>query len=193
VKLAARPAMPAILRPMKLIFLHGSPAVGKLTVAKALLRLVPARLMDNHANVDLARTVFDFGVPGFWELVHASRCVALRAAGKHGVPLLVTTYCYVEPADRAHYEEFEAIVRRYDGEMLPVFLHCPHEEALRRVGNPDRIERRKVTSAEGLIDFLDGRNFTSVPREECIKFDTGVMPPDAVAREIVGRFGLDNS
>ncbi len=97
--------MPIILRPMKLIFLHGSPAVGKLTVAKALLRLVPARLMDNHANVDLARTVFDFGAPGFWELVHSSRCVALEAARKHGVPLLVMTYCYVEPLDLAHYAD----------------------------------------------------------------------------------------
>lgn len=95
---------------MKLIFIHGSPAVGKLTVAKALLRLVPARLMDNHSNVDLARTIFDFGVPGFWELVHSSRCVALHAAAKHGVPLLVTTYCYVEPDDRAAVDEFEAIV-----------------------------------------------------------------------------------
>ena len=92
--------MPVILRPMKLVFLHGSPAVGKLTVAKALLRLVPARLMDNHANVDLARTVFDFGAPGFWELVHTSRCAALDAAGKHGVQLLITTYYYVEPSDR---------------------------------------------------------------------------------------------
>jgi chloramphenicol 3-O-phosphotransferase len=175
---------------MKLIFLHGSPAVGKLTVAKALLRLVPARLMDNHANVDLARTVFDFGVPGFWELVHSSRCVALEAAARHGVPLLVTTYCYVEPHDRASYEEFEAIVRRHDGEMLPVFLHCPQEEALRRVGNPDRAERRKLTTAEGLINYLASNNFASVPRADCIRFDTGKMPPDAVAREIVDRFGL---
>src|ERR1700744_6771512 len=102
-----------ILPPMKLIFIHGSPAVGKLTVAKAVLRLVPARLMDNHANVDLARTVFDFGAPGFWELVHASRCVALDAAAKHGVPLLVTTYCYVAPDDLAHYEEVETILRRH--------------------------------------------------------------------------------
>jgi tRNA uridine 5-carbamoylmethylation protein Kti12 len=29
---------------MKLIFLHGAPASGKLTVAKALLRIVPGRL-----------------------------------------------------------------------------------------------------------------------------------------------------
>jgi hypothetical protein len=178
---------------MKLVFLHGSPAVGKLTVAKALLRLVPARLMDNHANVDLARTIFDFGVAGFWELVHTSRCAALHAAGKHGVPLLVTTYCYVEPGDRANYEEFEAIVRQYDGEICPVFLHCPQEEALRRVGNPDRIERGKLSSAEGLIDYLGGRNFTAVPRADCITYDTSTMPADAVARAIVGRLGLAGS
>ena len=175
---------------MKLIFLHGSPAVGKLTVAKELLRLVPARLMDNHANVDLARTVFDFGAPGFWELVHASRCVALDAAATHGVPLLVTTYCYVAPHDLTDYEEFEAIVRRHGGEMHPVFLHCPQEEALRRVGNADRVERRKVTSTEGLLDFVDGKNFTSVPRQDCITFDTGAMLPDTVARAIVDHFGL---
>ena len=184
------PATVAIVRAMKLIFLHGSPAVGKLTVAKALLRLVPARLMDNHANVDLARTVFDFGAPGFWELVHASRCVALEAAAKHGVPLLVTTYCYVAPHDLADYEEFEAIVRRYDGKMHSVFLHCAREEALQRVGNVDRVQRGKVTSAEGLIDFVDGMTFTSVPREDCISFDTGAMLPDAVAQGIVDRFGL---
>ena len=177
---------------MKLIFLHGSPAVGKLTVAKALLRLVPARLMDNHANVDLARTVFDFGAPGFWELVHSSRCVALDAAAKHGVPLLITTYCYVEPTDLANYEEFEAIVHQYGGEMLPVFLHCPQEEALRRVGNPDRVERRKLTSAEGLTSYLDANNFTSVPREECIKFDTAAMPAETTAAEIVRHFRLSN-
>lgn len=175
---------------MKLLFIHGSPAVGKLTVAKALLRLVPARLMDNHSNVDLARTVFDFGVPGFWELVHSSRCVALHAAAKHGVPLLVTTYCYVEPDDRAAVDEFDAIIGQYGGELLPVFLHCSREEAARRVGNPDRVERRKLSTAEDLIDYLDGHNFTSVPRADCVKLDTEAMPPDAVAEEIVRRFAL---
>ena len=38
---------------MKLLFLHGSPATGKLTVAKALLGIVPGRLFDNHAGIDL--------------------------------------------------------------------------------------------------------------------------------------------
>ena len=59
---------------MKLIFIHGAPASGKLTVAKALLRAVPGRLFDNHVAINLARTVFDLDAPGFWELVHVVRC-----------------------------------------------------------------------------------------------------------------------
>jgi hypothetical protein len=158
---------------MKLLFLHGPPATGKLTVAKALLRMVPGRLMDNHAAIDFARTIFDFGAPGFWELVHDVRYSALDAAAAHGVSLLVTTFCYAEPDDRVQFGKFEEIVQRHGGELLPVFLRCSREEAMRRVGNPDRVERRKMTSAEGLANYLDSYDFTSVPRPDCLTLDTG--------------------
>jgi hypothetical protein len=175
---------------MKLLFLHGSPAVGKLTVARALLRMVPGRLMDNHAAIDLARTIFDFGAPGFWELVHDARCSAIDAAAEHGVPLLVTTFCYAEPDDRLQFGKFEEIVQRHGGELLPAFLHCSREEAVRRVGNPDRVERRKIISGEHLINFLDRHDFTPVPRPDCLKLDTGAMSAEATAQEIVDHFGL---
>ena len=176
---------------MKLLFLHGSPAVGKLTVAKALLRLVPGRLMDNHAAIDLALTIFGFGAPGFWELVHDVRRSAMNAAAEHGVPLLVTTFCYAEPEDREQFGQIEEIVQRHGGELLPVFLNCSREEALRRVGNPDRVERRKIISGEHLIQELDRYDLTAVPRLDCLKLDTGVNPADVTAQEIVRRFGLD--
>jgi hypothetical protein len=48
----------------RLVFLHGAPASGKLTVAKALLRALPGRLFDNHSAIDLARTLFDSRPPG---------------------------------------------------------------------------------------------------------------------------------
>jgi chloramphenicol 3-O-phosphotransferase len=175
---------------MKLLFLHGAPAAGKLTVAKALLEIVPGRLSDNHAAIDLALTVFDFGAPGFWELVHTVRCSALDAAAKNGVGLVVTTFCYAEPDDRPQYEDFEAIMRRHGGELLPVFLHCSREEAARRVGNPDRVERRKLTSAESLIKDLDDYDFAPVPRSACLKLDTGARTAEATAREIIRHFGL---
>lgn len=102
---------------MKLLFLHGAPAAGKLTVAKALLELVPGRLFDNHASIDLARTLFDFGAPGFWELVHETRYLALAAAGEHDVALVVMTFCYADPDDLPQFEKFEEIMRRHGGEL----------------------------------------------------------------------------
>ena len=176
---------------MKLLFLHGAPAAGKLTVAKALLRIVPGRLEDNHAAIDLARTIFDFGAPGFWELVHDVRRSAMNAAAEHRVPLLVTTFCYAEPEDREQFGQIEAIVQRHGGKLLPVFLHCSREEALRRVGNPDRVERRKLTSGEHLIRDLDRYDLTAVPRPDCLRLDTGVNAADVTAQEIVRHFGLD--
>ena len=176
---------------MKLLFLHGAPAAGKLTIAKALLRIVPGRLMDNHATIDLALTVFDFGAPGFWELVHDVRRSALDAAAEHGVPLLVTTFCYADPEDREQFRQFEEIMQRHGAKLLPVFLHCSREEALRRVGNPDRVERRKISSGEYLIRELDRYDLTAVPRPDCLKLDTSVHPADATARKIVQHFGLD--
>jgi hypothetical protein len=175
---------------MKLLFLHGSPATGKLTVAKALLRMVPGRLMDNHAAIDFARTIFDFGAPGFWELVHDVRYSALDAAAAHGVSLLVTTFCYAEPDDRVQFGKFEEIVQRHSGELLPAFLHCSREEAMRRVGNPDRVERRKMASAEGLASYLDSYDFTAVPRPDCLTLDTGKAPAELTAQNIVDHFGL---
>ena len=177
---------------MKLLFLHGAPATGKLTVAKALLRMVPGRLFDNHASIDFARTLFDFDAPGFWELIHTVRYAAFDAAAAHGVALVVTTFCYVEPDDRAQYEKFEAIMQHHGGELLPVFLHCAREETVRRVGNPDRVERRKIASEEGLNEYLDAYTFTPVPRP-CLTLDTGVTPAEASAREIISHYRLNTA
>jgi len=176
---------------MKLLFLHGAPAVGKLTVARALLRIVPGRLMDNHATIDLALTIFEFGAPGFWELVHDVRCSAIDAAAEHRVPLLVTTFCYAEPDDRVQFRQFEEIVQCRGAKLLPVFLHCSRQEALRRVGNPDRVARRKISSGEHLVRELDRYDLTAVPRPDCLKLDTGMNPADVTAQEIVRHFELN--
>ena len=175
---------------MKLLLLHGAPAAGKLTVARALLGMVPGRLFDNHVAIDLALTIFDFDAPGFWELVHSVRCSGIDAAAAHGVALAVTTFCYVAPDDQPLYDDFETIMQRHGGELLPVFLHCSREEAARRVGNPDRVERRKLTSPEGLMKDFDRYDFAPVPRADCLKLDTEARPAEATAREIVRHFGL---
>ena len=119
------------------------------------------------------------------------RLSALDAAAEHRVPLLVTTFCYAEPEDREQFGQIEAIVQRHGGKLLPVFLHCSREEALRRVGNPDRVARRKISSSEHLIRELDRYDLTAVPRPDCLRLDTGMNPAEVTAQEIVRHFGLD--
>ena len=191
----SRAACPArtlirIFARMKLVFLHGAPATGKLTVAKALLNVVPGRLLDNHAAIDFARTIFEFGAPGFWELVHQIRLAALEAAAQHGVPLVVVTFCYSDPTDLPQFEEFERLVLGAGGELLPVFLHCFDEEIARRIGNADRVERRKTSSMEALNAFRAIYNDAPVPRDNCFKIDTGARSAEAIALEIARHFGL---
>jgi hypothetical protein len=175
---------------MKLLYLHGAPAAGKLMVAKAVLRVVPGKLFDNHAAIDVARHVFEVNAPGFWELVHQVRVSVLSAAASQHVPLLVTTSCYSDPDDLPAFEQFEAIVHGHGGVVLPVFLHCSMEEAIRRVGNADRVERRKTSSVEGLQRVLARNNIAPVPRANCLTLDSEARTADVTAIEIIRHFGL---
>ena len=56
---------------MRLIFVYGMPASGKLTVARELAELTGYKLFHNHLVVDLLLSVFAFGSDGFVELRNA--------------------------------------------------------------------------------------------------------------------------
>ena len=53
---------------MKLIFIYGLPATGKLTVAQHLAAMTGFKVFHNHLVVDLLLSVFDFGSPEFVHL-----------------------------------------------------------------------------------------------------------------------------
>ena len=50
---------------MRLVFLYGPPAVGKLTVAKALARLTGYKVFHNHLTIDLVASILDWGTGPF--------------------------------------------------------------------------------------------------------------------------------
>src|SRR5262245_65877950 len=102
---------------MKVLFIHGAPAAGKLTTARAVLNRVNGRLFDNHAAIDVARTVFDFGAPGFWALVQAGRMLVLDAGAAKSGPLLVVTTAYVDPGHLLRFQPFEAVASRSGGRL----------------------------------------------------------------------------
>jgi hypothetical protein len=177
---------------MKLLYLHGAPASGKRTVAEAVIHLTGGRLFDNHAAVDFARTVLDFDAPGFWDLVHAARMVALEKAAQHGARLVVQTSCYSHPDDLPLLQDFERVLARNGGLLLPVFVTCSRKTLDERVGAADRVARRKVTSKDGLERCLARWNLVPVPRADCFTVDTDLLSPVEAARAIASHFELAN-
>jgi len=53
---------------MKLVFIYGLPAVGKLTVAKKLSKITGFPIFHNHLVIEMISPIFSFGSPGFIEL-----------------------------------------------------------------------------------------------------------------------------
>jgi hypothetical protein len=190
------PAEPGVRRTgrgeglMKLLFLHGPPTSGKRTVAEAVIHLTGGRLFDNHAAVDFARTVLDFDGPGFWDLVHSARLVALEKAARYGAGLVVHTSCYSHPDDLPRVEDFERVLDRHGGLLLPVFLSCSRATLEERVGSADRVARRKVASKDGLDRCLSRWNLVRLPRANCLTVDTDSAKPSDAARMIVAHFDL---
>jgi hypothetical protein len=175
---------------MKLVFIHGAPAAGKLTTARALIDRIGGRLFDNHAAIDLARTVFDFGAPGFWELVEATRVLVLVSASERRLPLLVMTSVYADPIDLPTFEKFEAVVQQHGGQLLPVFLQCSVDAIVRRIGNRDRAIRNKMTSEKSAREFMDKYTIVPVPRPNCLVLDSEAQSAEANAQEIIRHYGI---
>lgn len=170
---------------MQLIYLHGSPAVGKFTIARTLAEVVPARLCDNHATIDLGRTLFDFGTDAFWDLVSTLRLNVISAAARSNLPYLITTSCYDHPADLPQIEQWENVLHRNGATLLPVFLTCSFDTLRQRVVQPERARRRKLHTVAGLDAYIAKFNLQPLPRPDCVTIDTDTLSPQQSAARII--------
>lgn len=175
---------------MRLVLIHGAPATGKLTVARELAFLTGSPLVDNHAAIDIARQVFGFAQPGFWDLVHDLRVTTLRGAAKANVPILITTAAYSHPADEPLLQDYDHAIEAYRGMIEPVHLFCTEETLMARVSAPERAQKGKIASSEGLKNYLDRNNFVAMPRNNCLSLSTENTPPTETAAAIAHHFHL---
>jgi len=77
---------------MVLVFLHGLPGAGKLTVGRSLHTLNGYPLFHNHLTVDLAAAVFEFGTEPFVALRDHIWIEVFERAASAGIPGLLFTF-----------------------------------------------------------------------------------------------------
>ncbi|HUR99353.1 MAG TPA: AAA family ATPase [Pyrinomonadaceae bacterium] len=175
---------------MKLIIIHGPPAAGKLTVASELGNVTGAKVFHNHISIDCAKTVFEFGAPGFWQTVARVRFEVIAAAVREGIDL-IHTFCYEFGADDEHIEELIAAAEDHGGEVHLVLLLCDDDERKRRIGNESRVKIGKLTDPASVGRAGDPINLTTpVPGRETLIIDTTDVTPEDSARQIAEHYRL---
>ena len=174
---------------MKLIFLHGPPASGKLTIAKAISAKTGLNIFHNHLTIDAARPFFEFGTNEFWDLVRELRLACFRAAAG-SVETVIYTNCYDHPSDLPFFEKMEEIVMGSGGEVIPVFLQCDVAELENRVSASSRVELGKINTVDKLRNYMSAWNCAAIPRRNCLTVVTDKRSAEECAEILIERLDL---
>ena len=179
---------------MTLIFIHGLPASGKLTVALEVAARTGFKLFHNHMVVDLLLPVFDFGTPPFVELRERIWLSVFEQACRNQLPGLIFTFAPEETVRPSFIQEVLRTLAEGGGEILFVELVCPLKELKTRLASPSRLQYQKLTSVS-LFEQLhaNGSFDASYMPESTLSIDTSVCLPTQAAVEIVRVLKLGQS
>jgi hypothetical protein len=175
---------------MKLVFIHGAPAVGKLTVARELAGLTGFCLFHNHLTVDLIGSVFPFGSEPFVRLREQVWLAVFREAATNNKSLIFTFN--PESTVRARFiEDTIEVVESAGGQVCFVELNCSHDELEHRLENPSRKEFGKLSSIEQYRSLKAAGAFRFPKLPEGLTLDTTNDSPADTAGLIVEFISLD--
>jgi hypothetical protein len=169
---------------MTLIFIHGAPAVGKLTVARELARLTGFRLFHNHLTVDLVGAVFDFGTEPFVRLREEIWLSVFREAAQRHVSLIFT-FAPERTVRGRFIQDTIDVVESAGGRVLFVELTCSPDEVERRMENPSRGSFGKLCSLEQYRELKQAGAFEFPPLPDGgLSLDTTHRTPTETAQLI---------
>jgi chloramphenicol 3-O-phosphotransferase len=168
---------------MNLVFLHGAPAVGKLTVARELARLSGFRLFHNHLTVDLVSSLFAFGSEPFILLREQIWLAAFAEAARQKVSLIFTFNPERTVRERFIQDALN-VVEAAGGKIIFVELTCAEDELERRIEDASRKEFGKLASIEQYRSLRHDSAFHFPNLPHGISVDTTIQAPAVSARLI---------
>lgn len=175
---------------MKLVFIYGAPAVGKLTVADEIAKNTNFKVFHNHLSIDCIEPIFPFGTDSFWKLIELIRVETIAEAARVRQSL-IHTFCYAKDSDDAYVAQVAEIVESNGGEICFVLLTCGREELGRRVLEESRLKYKKANNTELLNEILEEYDlFSPVPNRESLQIDNTNLLPEIVARQIIEHYRL---
>ncbi len=183
---------------MKLVFILGDAAVGKMTVGQELMKITDLRLFHNHMTIEPVIEIF-----GRYDgkTIAEMRDLIFRnyaASGNYGM-IFTMMMDFDLPSEWDYLEHIKSIFEPYGTEFYYVELIAPQEIRLQRNVTENRLKhkasKRDVDSSNQRL-IQDDHNHRCVSREGEINFENYLrientdLPADEAARMIKERFDL---
>ena len=128
-------------RGVRLLLITGPPAVGKMTVGRAVADRSDFRLFHNHHTIELLLDVFDYGTPPFRTLNSEFRHRMIEEAAAAGTDL-VFTYVWDLDSD-SEAEHLQRLLAPYAGRVAVVELVAGLDTRLVRNRTEHRLAEKK--------------------------------------------------
>ena len=185
---------------MKLLFMIGDAAVGKMTVGQELMKLTGLRLFHNHMSIEPILEIFGgFNGPA----IKRMRQVVFEEYAKTDNYGMIFTFMWAfdVQADWDYVEWIKGIflAEKPDTEFYYVELVAPQEIRLQRNETENRLKNKpSKRNVEASRERLLGDDRTcrlesyegEIPFENYIKIDNSNLSPEETARIIRERFDL---
>lgn len=183
---------------MKLVFILGDAAVGKMTVGQELMKLTGLRLFHNHMTIEPVIEIFG-SFDG--KTINEIREVIFKnfaASDNYGM-IFTMMMAFDMQSDWDYLEHVKAIFAPYGTEFYYVELIAPQDIRLKRNVTENRLKHKaskRDLAASNQRLIRDDENHRCVSYEGEIKFDNYLridnseMEPEEAARIIKVTFGL---
>jgi len=165
---------------VRLIFIHGPPAVGKLTVARELAELTGLPLFHNHLAVDVLTPLFEFGSASFVKLRELIWLSVFQEAAKHDVSLIFT-FAPERTVRPSFIRDTITTIEERGGVVHFIRLTCVAGEIEQRLTSPSRAEFGKLQSLDQYQTLTRAGAFDYPELPAVLTIDTGALSPREAA------------
>lgn len=190
-----------------LLVIFGPPAVGKMTVGRAIAARSGFRLFHNHATIEPLLEVFEFGTPPFQRLLEAWRQQVVDEAAGAGLDLILTFVWGLDLADDlALLEDYVRPFAERDARIAFVELYADLDTRLARNATGERLDakpsKRDLEWSDANLRSFEAHEISTRPdrrtrahalldRHDFLRLDNSAVPAEESARRILDWLGAE--
>jgi len=173
---------------MKMIYLYGPPASGKLTIAKQLAKMTGYKLFHNHLINDVALEIMPLKHEKFWKFTETLKLQIFDMASKFNVNGIIFTHVY---SGGRFPRKVKRVFDKNGDNVYFVKLEPESDELMKRVGRASRKKSKKISSKKELRRAMLKRNlYSKIDSKNQLVVNNSKIPAKKVAVDIIKKFRI---